>query len=238
MGIAEREEPSDNVGFVNMAAAVVLREAAACARRLGYRPPVSWTDIADHIVVPTDPHTGVILDHDHYSPDEEKGATPAVLAGLFPMGYPVDPATERATIEFYLARADQYIGSPMLSALYGVWATRLGDRARAAELLDDGYAKFCDTRFMNVHEYRPDKFPEQPVAGPFCANLSGFLLGCMYGYPGLQLSDGPPDTWCTRPVVMPEGWDAIHLERVWVHQRPARLTAEHGAQAARIEWSD
>jgi protein-glucosylgalactosylhydroxylysine glucosidase len=235
MGIAERERPSDNVAFVNMAVATVLREAIAFAQHLGYRTPSSWADVAENIVVPLDSRTGVILDHDGYVPEEEKGATPAVLAGLFPLGYRVDPATERATIEYYLALADQYIGSPMLSALYGVWATRIGDRARATDLLEEGYAKFCDPRFMNVHEYRPDKFPEQPIAGPFCANLSGYLVGCIYGYPGLELGRGAPSTWSRRPVVMPQGWDAIHIERIWAHQQPAALTAEHGAAAARLE---
>jgi hypothetical protein len=236
MGIAEREQPSDNVSFVNMAAAVALREATACAGHLGYAVPASWGEIADAIVIPMD--SGVILDHDDFRPDEEKGATPAVLAGLFPLGYDVDRATERATIEYYLDIADEYIGSPMLSSLYGVWAARVGDRARAADLLEEGYAKFCDPRFMNVHEYRPDKFPEQPVAGPFCANLSGFLLGCIYGYPGLVLGHGAPETWCARPVVMPAGWDGIEIERIWARGRPARLAADHDAEAARLEWLD
>src|SRR5262249_25070711 len=35
LGIAEQEMPVDNHAYVNMAAAVVLREAAAAARRLG-----------------------------------------------------------------------------------------------------------------------------------------------------------------------------------------------------------
>jgi trehalose/maltose hydrolase-like predicted phosphorylase len=238
MGIAERTKPSDNVAFVNMTATVALREAVTFARQLGYQPPAEWTDVANSIVIPSDPRQDVILDHDCYNPDEEKGATPAVLAGLFPLGYQVDPTVERATIQYYLNLADQYIGSPMLSALYGVWATRVGDRARAADLLEEGYAKFSDPRFMNVHEYRPDKFPEQPIAGPFCANLSGFLLGCIYGYPGLHLNDGPPDTWCARPVVMPKGFDGIEIDRIWVRGRPAHLSATHGADRAHIDQLD
>jgi hypothetical protein len=147
----------------------------------------------------------------------------------------VSKRVEHATITYYLDRADEYLGSPMLSALYGVWAARLGDRARAARLFEEGYAAFVCDRFMNTHEYRDDKFPEQTPAGPFVANLAGFLLGCLYGLPGLRLGPGAPASWRERPVMLPEGWDAIEVERAWVRGRPARLLARHGDPCARLD---
>ena len=133
--------------------------------------------------------------------------------------------------------ADGYLGSPMLSALYGVWAARLGDRAQSARLFEEGYAAFVSDRFLNTHEYREDRFPEQPVAGPFFANLGGFLLGCLYGLPGLRIGPGTPESWCERPVVMPEGWDGIAVERIWVRGQPAALVARHGDARATIDVS-
>jgi len=168
--------------------------------------------------------------------NEEKGATPATLAGFFPVGYRVDESVERATIEFYLERADDYIGSPMLPALYGVWAARIGERATAMRLLEEGYAAYVSDRFMNTHEYREDKFPEQPVSGPFMANLGGFLTGCMYGLPGIHLGACDPGSWCERPVAMPAGWDGVEVERIWVRGKEARLTAMHGDERAKIEF--
>jgi hypothetical protein len=41
-------------------------------------------------------------------------------AGLFPAGYPVDPETERRTLSAAVGNVDDYVGSPMLSALLGV----------------------------------------------------------------------------------------------------------------------
>ena len=82
-----------------------------------------------------------------------------------------------------LACAKGYIGSPMLSALYGVWAAYTGDRALSAELMEDGYGRFCVGRFLQTLEYREDVFPEQPRAGPFFANMGGFLLGFVTGFP-------------------------------------------------------
>ena len=118
----------------------------------------------------------MILDHDGFRFDEEKAATPSAPAALLLFGHPVDPAVASATRRAYLDVADDYVGSPMLSSLLGVFAAHEGDRRRSSALFEEGYGKFCSDRFANVHEYRPDRFPDEPVAGPFYANLSGFLL--------------------------------------------------------------
>jgi hypothetical protein len=239
MGIAEREKPSDNVAYMNMAAELVLRDASAIARKLGINPPARWEDIADDLVLPYNDDGSVVLDHDGWNPGEEKGATPSTLAGIFPIGYnKLDPAVERSTIEYYLGLWEDYIGSPMLSSMYGAWAARIGDRDRALHLLDEGYAQFVSPRFMNVHEYRDDKFPEMTPAGPFFANLGGFLIDCYFGFPGIRMHEGPPEEWWERPVVLPAGWDCIEVERMWARGRPYRMSARHGAAHASIEPLD
>ena len=235
MGIAEREEPSNNDAFTAMAAKAVLAEAIGCARTLGYESPGEWEDIAARLVLPLDRRTGVIQAHDGYKSGEEKGATPGPLAGLFPFWHSPDVNVQRATLEFYLNLAPEYVGSPMLSSLYGVWAAWLGDRERSLALFQEGYGEFVQDRFLQTYEYRPDKFPQQPRAGPFFANLSGFLLGLLYGLPGLRLGSGGPATWPSRRVVLPAGWDAIEVERLWVGGAPARLLARHGDERAQIE---
>jgi hypothetical protein len=218
MGIAEREQPADNSAFVNMAATVALREAVWAARKLSVDPPAAWRAMANGLVLPT--RDGVVLDHDGYEPDEEKGATPAPLAGIFPLGYELDSATEQTTLRFYLDLADDYVGAPMLSALLGAWAARSGDRAESTRLFDEGYAKFCTPRFNVMHEYRRDRFPEQPVSGPFLANAAGFLLSLLYGLTGISVGDDEPEQWCRRRVVMPDAWMS--------------LVARHGDERARL----
>ncbi len=37
---------------------------------------------------------------------------------------------------------------------------------------------------------------------------------------------------------MPEGWDGIVLEKVFLRGRPARDTALHGAPRAEVVWLD
>jgi hypothetical protein len=97
--------------------------------------------------------------------------------GIFPLGCPLDPDVQHATLKCYLDLAPDYLGSPMCSALYGVWAAYHGDRDLAARMIDEGYGQFCVNRFAQTLEYRRDVFPEQPSAGPqilgaFCMAFS------------------------------------------------------------------
>jgi hypothetical protein len=177
----------------------------------------------------------VILTHDGFHPNEEKGSTPGPLAALFPLWWDMAPEVERATLDYYLDKAPGYIGSPMLSPLYGVWAAWRGDRRLARRLYEEGYADLVGPRFLQTLEMSPEKFPDKPPSGPFFANLGGFLMGLMYGLPAIRLGPGEPETWPSRPVVLPDGWRSIEVERAWIRNRPARIVAEHGAERAVIE---
>ena len=226
MGIAERAQPVDNAAYANMAAAVVLREAARAGEALGRAVDPQWSAIAEHIILPR--RGKAVVSHDAFRIDEEKGATPDPLMGLWPVGYPLDPAAEKATLDLYLAHADAYIGSPMLSALYGVWAARAGDRMAALRLLDEGYGAFSHDRFAQTLEYRRDRFPEQPMAGPFFANMGGFLMSLLTGFTRLSLSGADPAAWASEPAVLPQGWTAIEIDRLMIRGTPMRLVARHG----------
>jgi trehalose/maltose hydrolase-like predicted phosphorylase len=228
IGVAEREATVDNNAYINMAASIALREAAALAQPLGHEPTPAWGELARSVFVPVD-RKGVIRNHDRYRVNEEKGETPEALAGLFPLGFDVPPRVERATLDFYLALADEYVGSPMLSSLLGVYAARTGDRARALELFERGYADFVIEPFSITTEYAPKVFPEQPVAGPFTANLGGFLMCLLYGLTGLRISDAEPESWCGLSVTLPSGWDAVEAS-VFARGARAELRAEHGAE--------
>jgi hypothetical protein len=126
----------------------------------------------------------------------------------------------------------------MLSPLYGVWASRTGDRALALRLLDEGYAQLIGPRFLQTLEMRPDREPEKPNAGPFFANLGGFLSSVLFGFPGLEMNEEAPATWPSRPVVLPAGWEEIQVDRLWIHGRAARLSARQGAARATLELEE
>ena len=232
MGIAERENPVDNAAFTNMGAVVVLRDTLRVAEALGLEADPAWRDIADNMHIPQ--RGKAVISHDAYRVDEEKGATPDPLMGLFPFGFKMDAAGEAQTLALYLELAQDYIGSPMLSALYGAWAARAGDRVLSLKLLEDGYGRFCVGRFLQTLEYRADRFPEQPQAGPFFANIGGFLTGLLFGFTGLEPGPEEPSKWARRPVNLPAGWTAIEVDRLWVRGRPMRLRARQG-ELARLD---
>ena len=154
--------------------------------------------------------------------------------GIFPLGCGFDDETEQATLAYYLKIAKRYIGSPMLSALYGVWAARAGNRRLSLEMLERGYGDFCTGRFMQTLEYRKDVFPEQPPAGPFFANLGGFLLSLILGFPKIQPGPDNPQDWCKGPVILPAGWRSIEIDRIWIRGQPWRLSAVQGAPRTQI----
>jgi trehalose/maltose hydrolase-like predicted phosphorylase len=235
MGIAERSEASDNDAYTIMGARTVLREAIELAERLGRYAPPAWGEVLAGLSLPMEASTGAIASHDGWRPDEEKGATPGPLAGLFPLWHDVPEATARKTLERYLALAPEYIGSPMLSSFYGVWAAWAGDRGLSARLFDEGYGRLIGDRYLQTLEQDPEKFPETPRSGPFFANLGGFLMSLLYGLPGIRLGSAEPEDWPARPVVLPAGWRSIEVERAWVRQEPARIVARHGDERARIE---
>ena len=237
IGIAEQVGPIDNNAYVNMAAAVVLREAAAMGRRLGLGGPSTetWEKIAERIFLPLDEESHVILNHEGYRyTGDAATSTPEALAGFFPLPYAAEPSVERATLRFYLDRVEPYVGYPMLSAPMGVWAAWLGDRALSARLFEEGYGAFIDQPWRVANEFS-SRFPDRPRAGPLVANVGGFLTGCLYGLPGLVLGSDEPESWPRRPVVMPDLWEAVEVDRLWVHGRPVRLIARHGDARARIE---
>lgn len=235
LGPAEVPVPPDNDAFTLMAGADILRRAIRMARALGREVPPGWSGTLRDLYLPVRAD-GVIASHDDFRVSEDKGATPSPLAGLFPYDYPAPAAQKRKTLDFFLVHWEDYVGAPMLPALYGVWACMAGDRQLALKLFEEGYAAYDHPRFHQCLEYRTDHPDSEVAAGPFFANLGGLLLGMIFGYAGLEVDDGDPAGWARRPVVLPAGWEAIEVERLWVRDRPARLIARHGEARATLEW--
>jgi hypothetical protein len=234
-GPAEADPPRDNNAFVNMAAVVLLREAIAAAEVLGEAPRRPWREIADGLVLPRASRGRKILNHDDYRVDELKGGTPEAAAGIFPVGFRVPPAVEEATFRFAVdEQAPRYIGTPMLSAFLPYYAARAGMRERAADLLEASYGSFVNEPFLETDEF-PNTQPDQPRCGPMFANIGGYLTTLLYGYPGLRLGGGEPETWPEREVVLPAGWRGIHVERLWMHGEERSLTAVAGAPRAILD---
>lgn len=236
-GPAERKETDDNDAMTLMAARIMLGRAAETAAAVGLPAPAAWARVADGLSLPMRAD-GAIASHDGYRAAEEKGATPSPLMGLFPYWAEVEPETMAKTLAFYLGLWRDYVGSPMLPALYGTWAAWAGDRALSLTLMEEGYGLYQYGRFQQTLEYRVDLPSEGVASGPFFANMGGFLTGLMFGLPGIRVGPGDPETWPARPVVLPQGWEAIECDRLWVRGRAMRLVARQGDDRARLEFVD
>lgn len=234
-GPAERAETDDNDAMTLMAARIMLERTERAAGVVGLPARDRWREVAGGLRLPMRAD-GAIASHDDYRSSEEKGATPSPLMGLFPYWADVDPETMQKTLTFYLGLWKDYVGAPMLPALYGTWAAWAGDRALSLKLLDEGYARYQYGRFQQTLEYRLDKVSDGVASGPFFANMGGFLTGLLFGLPGLKISELDPSEWASRPVVLPEGWEAIECDRLVVRGRAARLVARQGDKRARLEF--
>lgn len=232
VGVDEGEENVHNNSYTNIAAAIVLRGSARVLRSVGVDPPAVWETIADGIVIPVDERLGIIRKHDSYTYSGGP-CVPETLAAFFPLTYRhPDDEVERRTYRYHLDLAETVLHYPMLSSMFGVWAARQGDRAFALHCFERGIAEFSCSPFDSFSEFSGTDRPN------FLTNPAGFLTACLYGLTGLQLDDGDPTSWGTYPIVLPEGWDAIEVERLWIRGRPARLSAPHGAERVSIDWLD
>jgi protein-glucosylgalactosylhydroxylysine glucosidase len=225
----------DNNAYTNMSAAMSLRAALDCADLIGEARPALWRQIADTLVVPRDRRRGAIINHDGARLTEPQGGVPEGAAGLFPVGFRSDAETELATYRYAsIEQAPRYVGAPMLSALLPVYAARAGEPTLARDLLERGYGDFVNEPFLEPDEY-PRSRDDRPRASPMFANLSGFLTGLVYGFTGLQIGPGTAESWTVHPVSLPEGWRAIHVDRVWVRGQAHSLDARSNAGRASLE---
>jgi len=232
-GPAEVEDPPDNDSFTLMTAHDLLGRAIRTGEAIGADIPDAWGKALEKLCLSTR-SDGVIASHDGFRVDEPKGATPSPLAGFFPMDYPASARERKATLDFFLARWRDYVGSPMLPGFYPAWAAMAGDRALALDLFEEGYAAYDAGRFHQCLEYRADHPDCEVPAGPFLANIGAMLMTMLLGLPGLQITGESPQAWAKRPVVLPSGWSSIEVERLWVRGRPMRLVADHGSTRARL----
>ena len=73
-------------------------------------------------------------------------------------------------------------------------------------------------------------FSSRSEHGPNKA-MVGFLASLLLGFPGLRPDEGPVEGWARRSVVLPAGWQAIEVDRLWIRGEPMRLIAEQGRKA-------
>jgi protein-glucosylgalactosylhydroxylysine glucosidase len=70
------------------------------------------------------------------------------------------------------------------------------------------------------------------VDGSYITNYGALLMDALMGFTGLRITDGD---WAQYPAVLPEGWNRITLDRIWIRGKPMRVVAENGHRAVITE---
>ncbi len=245
-GIDETMDNVNNDSYTNITCKIVLSEAIHVSKVLGYKPRSSWIDVEKKLYIPIDSESNVILKNDGY---KYNGGVcyPDPLMAYFPYGYKHNEKVDAATKEFYVNLAHTFIGQPMMSSFFGVFAARMGDRKLSRELFDSGNLNFIKDTFMQFTEFAPHiqgwsktlhsnlAYSPSWTRTPFVTQAGGLLTGLLLGLPGIQIGSGELEQWCQHPVAMPEGWDGIEVERVWLKNKPVHLIARHGDKKATID---
>jgi hypothetical protein len=228
-GVDESVEDVANDAYTNLTAAWVLRAATALAVRIGAAAPARWTAVAAGLVLNRDA-SGALLVRDGGAADNS-----TIAVAFFPQPCAPAAATEQASLRAVLGGAGTWLGQPMVSAPAATWAARLGDRRLCSRCLDRGVRDFARTPFLGFAEVAAGSSGFSGAdTTPFMSAAGGWLQTLYLGLPGLQIRAGGPPCWPTYPVVLPESWESITVERLHAQGRNWRLEARHGQPRAEL----
>jgi hypothetical protein len=164
------------------------------------------------------------------------------LMALFPYGYTHTKKIDENTIRFLIDHGlEDNLLYPMLSGFLGVFPALLGDRKTARAFFDEGNLPFFVEPYWMSSEWSANspflKKADKPVTN-FITGRGSLLTGLMMGLTRMNIWQENFEDWFSGPIVMPEGWDGVVLEKVCLKGRWARITAMHGDAKAKIEWLD
>jgi trehalose/maltose hydrolase-like predicted phosphorylase len=230
MGVDEAVNNVSNSSHMNLACRMSMRAAIATASKVGADAPADWRRIAETLVIPTDPITGVVLPYDgavsgpRYSTD--------MLPFIFLHELPVSTEQFRKTFLFEQDIKKKIPSTPSVACSVeavgfscppvAATVAYLGDRQKAAELFRTSWEAYFVEPFGLTKEYRKYK------DGNLMTNHGSLLMSVIFGFTGLRISDGD---WRQYPASLPEGWQRIETDRVWIKGKPMRLIAENGKYA-------
>ncbi len=221
IGADEFSQNVHNNAFTNLICRKVLGLADECCRRLGGTPPAQWGIVADGIYIPRDAKSGLILQQDGWTPEKISKQADTVLA-VYPSN-----VLERQDIEKVIAAhvpldPEHACMVAMGDQLHAVAAARIGRRDLAKLFFRRGWQPYW------IKEWGMFSETISRRGGCFITGHGGVLQAALMGFPGLQLDD---PQLAIHPVALPEGWQKITCERIYVHGKPLRMEAVHGKPA-------
>jgi hypothetical protein len=120
-------------------------------------------------------------------------------------------------------------------------AAHFGDRPRALQLFRRAQQSFALPPFGISTEYasvpneacnHPDCVGRPRTYGSYLTNWGQLMQAAMVGMTGLRTSssDEPAD-WIRYAAALPEGWDSVELQQVYISGKRCSVLARHGSNA-------
>jgi len=221
MGPDEGVENVDNSSYVNVICRMVLEAAVSCAALAGEKPPSAWAKIAGAIVIPIDRSLNVVLPYDH--PRQGRQYTLGNLAMFILHDPPLSAQLLKNTYLHELKlRGPNPRGIAFSMDAEAATAAFFGDRSEAARLFNQSW------RNVWVEPYGMIKEAPGEDYACFLTNFGSLQQTAMVGFTGIRVTH---PGWTKYPATLPEGWDRIEIERVWVRGEAKRLTAVNSKPA-------
>ncbi len=239
-GIEEGDDDVPNDSYTNIMSAKILRSASEYSEKLGYGKREDWLEIADNMFIPSR-EDGVLPQYEGMPEKPDQPST--VLMSYFPYGYKTD--NDVPTFEYYITHGmDRYVTYPMLSGFLGIFPAWLGDRKLSLKYYERANFDFiCQPFYACTEDWFPDPMerinPKQWKSTCFITArgslLSGLLMGLTKICPWNGGLDADINEWIGENIILPEGWNKLTLNKVYIRGKAYKITAENGAKHAVIE---
>ena len=222
MGPDEASNGLNNSAYVNLGCRQVLFSAIRCASMVGTPAPESWKKIAASMYLPVNREGMMTI------AEGSRNHAFGDLSYLLPFDCATEPSVLKKTWQAYEADRSS---APMIAfakVAESALAATMGDRARAGRLFRDSWSPDLLAPFEMTREANPQ------THGCFLTNQGSLLRTAMLGFTGLRINEGP---WNKYEAALPETWQAIEIESVYIAGKRKRIIARHGAKAEIIDAS-
>ena len=220
MGPDETRNGLNDSAYVNLACREVMVSAIRCAGEVGSPVPSSWQKIVNSMYLPV--NANGVLTIAEGSPNHAF----ADLSYLLPFDCAIDPNVAKRTWQAFEADLSPVPGIAFPIAAEAALVAAMGDRTRAGNLFRDSWLTFLLPPFQMTME------ASQEMHGNFLTNQGSLLRTAMFGFTGIRISEGP---WNKYEAALPETWQSIEIERVYIQGKKKRIVARHGAKAEIID---
>jgi trehalose/maltose hydrolase-like predicted phosphorylase len=227
MGPDEGVQDVNNNSYVNVICRMVLEAAVRCAGLAIAKPPDSWAKLARAIVIPIDEARNVVLRYDH--PPQGRQYSLGNMAMLTVHDPPLSATLLKNTYQYERnLRGSHPRGIGFSMDAEAATAAFFGDRSEAAKLYRQSWQSVWVEPYGMIKEAPGEDY------ACFLTNFGSLLQTAMVGFTGIRVTH---PGWAKYPAILPEGWDKLEIDRVWVRGEAKHLVAVNGKPAQLQEAS-